>query len=204
MELCRYKAAAADVRRLLRKKGILQQRYSSLYVCIFYTKIANLVRLAQGVVDCARGGSPMQNLLLFWLRITLHFSSAADCLHSLPLQQCERRRRRWRRRTLHNLAAAARRRCASAVMAGQGWHREGGYVVGACSCFRGCAISLQRSWTTVNNFWCIIIIIIVKKVQLVLPKLQVWDQSKIFNGKLQMYFCNAAAAAVHKCRSSSQ
>ena len=50
---------------------------------------------------------------------------------------------------------------------------------------------LQRSWTTVNNFWCIIIIIIVKKVQLVLPKLQVWDQSKIFNGKLQMYFCNA-------------
>ena len=150
------------------------------------------------------GGSPMQNLLLFWLRITLHFSSAADCLHSLPLQQCERRRRRWRRRTLHNLAAAARRRCASAVMAGQGWHREGGYVVGACSCFRGCAISLQRSWTTVNNFWCIIIIIIVKKVQLVLPKLQVWDQSKIFNGKLQMYFCNAAAAAVHKCRSSSQ
>ena len=42
------------------------------------------------------GGSPMQNLLLFWLRITLHFSSAADCLHSLPLQQCERRRQRWR------------------------------------------------------------------------------------------------------------
>ena len=57
MELCRYKAAAA-VRRLLRKKRHFATRYSSLYVCIFYTKIANLVRLAaaaQGVVDCARG-----------------------------------------------------------------------------------------------------------------------------------------------------
>ena len=59
----------------------------------------------------------------------------------------------------------------------------------------------------------------VKKVQLV-PKLQVWDQSKIFNGKLQMYFCNAPLSlslsslsefllyqnslpCVHKCRSSS-
>ena len=60
--------AAAAVRRMLRKKRHFATRYSSLYVCIFYTKIANLVRLAaaQGVVDCAaRGGSPMQNLLLF-------------------------------------------------------------------------------------------------------------------------------------------
>ena len=192
------------MRRLLRKKRHFATRYSSLYVCIFYTKIANLIRLAaaaQGVVDCARGGSPMQNLLLFWLRITLHFSSAADCLHSLPLQQCERRRQRWN--TLHTLAALAAAACIGCNGRAR-LHREGGYVTGACSCFRGCAISLQRSWTTVNNFWCIIIIIIVKKVQLVLPKLQVWDQSKIFNGKLQMYFCNAAAAAVHKCRSSSQ
>ena len=107
-------------------------------------------------------------------------------------------------RTLHTLAAATAAACIGCNGRAR-LHKEGGYVV-ACSCFRGCAISLQRSWTTVNNFWCIIIIIIVKKVQLVLPKLQVWDQSKIFNGKLQMYFCNAAAAAaaVHKCRSSSQ
>ena len=64
---------------------------------------------------------------------------------------------------------------------------------------RVCAISLQRSWTTVNNFWCIIIIIIVKKVQLVLPKLQVWDQSKIFNGKLQMYFCTTQFGSGVRC-----
>ena len=50
--------------------------------------------------------------------------------------------------------------------------------------------SSEELWTTLNNFWCIITIN-EKKVQLV-PKLQlvVWDQSKIFNGKLQMYFCN--------------
>ena len=191
MELCRYKAAAAE-RHSLRKKGILQQRYSSLYVCIFYTKIANLVRLAaaaQGVVDCARGDPQCRTYCYFDCELPCTFH---QLLTAFTLCRCSSRRRAAAR-TLHTLAAAA----------GGGVHRLQWQhqAAVACSCFRGCAISLQRSWTTVNNFWCIIIIIIVKKVQLVLPKLQVWDQSKIFNGKLQMYFCNAAA--VHKCRSSS-
>ena len=141
----------------------------------------------------ARGGDPQCRTYCYFdceLPCTFH-----QLLTAFTLCRCSSRRRAAAR-TLHTLAAAA----------GGGVHRLQWQhqAAVACSCFRGCAISLQRSWTTVNNFWCIIIIIIVKKVQLVLPKLQVWDQSKIFNGKLQMYFCNAAAAAaVHKCRSSS-
>ena len=60
-------------------------------------------------------------------------------------------------------------------------------------------LRIREERTTLNNFWCIIIIN-EKKVQLV-PKLQlvVWDQSKIFNGKLQMYFCNNSCCRLFWC-----
>ena len=60
------KAAAATVRRSLRKKGILHNTLL-LIVCVhlLHQNCKSRLAAAQGVVDCARGGSPMQNLLLF-------------------------------------------------------------------------------------------------------------------------------------------
>ena len=135
MELCRYTAAAA-VRRLLRKKRHFATRYSSLYVCIFYTKIANLVRLAaaaQGVVDCARGDPQCRTYCYFDCELPCTFH---QLLTAFTLCRCSSRRRAAAR-TLHTLAAAA----------GGGVHRLQWQhqAAVACSCFRGCAISLQRS-----------------------------------------------------------
>ena len=138
MELCRYKAAAA-VRRLLRKKRHFATRYSSLYVCIFYTKIANLVRLAaaaQGVVDCARGDPQCRTYCYFDCELPCTFH---QLLTAFTLCRCS-----GGAGALHTLAVVAAAVACIGCNGRARLHREGGYVV-ACSCFRGCAISLQRS-----------------------------------------------------------
>ena len=103
---------------LASQKRHFATRYSSLYVCIFYTKIANLVRLAaaQGVVDCAARGDPQCRTYCYFdceLPCTFH-----QLLTAFTLCRCSSARHR--RRTLHTPAAVAAARRASAAMAVQG------------------------------------------------------------------------------------